>query len=197
MDADTALDQLTEGNRKFDDATARHLIGLASPILRQRASRRCVCFGIKREELRQEVAQDAIVRVLKYWKKYRGSSAREFNTWFARICDSVAANCTRRIRRGREAVPGISPAMDVDCQGGPGDAAEGPDPETFALLFACLAELVEDDSHGYHAVILLYNLQLTVREAAEILDAPNSTVFSWKKRAFAALAECLRRKGVT
>lgn len=193
MDVWEAIDELGNGALRADEATARGLLDLATPVLLGRAKRRAFVRGITREDLKDEVAQNTLLSVWQYREKYRGRSAKEFWGWFYRLCDSRVVDLKRGMKRSHE--DRTSP-LDMEPEARPNPSATTPDAEEIEALEYCLQFLLENDPKYYDVVSLIFHGTMTEREVGKILDRPKATVHKQKVSALRALADCLKNRGI-
>lgn len=129
----------------------------------------------------QDVAQEAMLRALRYMHAFRGEEARP---WLLRIVRNTWTDL--RMRKGAEKLP----LEEIEDR--PGD---GPDPEQSALsgdrrrhLVAALAALPVDARE----VLVLREIEdLSYKQIAAVLDLPIGTVMSRLGRAREKLAAAL------
>jgi len=131
----------------------------------------------------QDVAQEAMLRALRYFHAFRGEEARP---WLLRIVRNTWHDI--RARRG----------ADEPLEGVENQPADGPDPEQSALatdrrrhVAAALAALPTDLRE---ALVLREIEDLSYKEIAAVLDLPIGTVMSRLARARERVAAELGRR---
>ncbi len=134
--------------------------------------------------LAQDVAQEAMLRALRYFHAFRGEEARP---WLLRIVRNTWSDF--RTRRGANDQP-----LDLVKE----RADEGPDPEQSALngdrrrhVAASLAALPAD---AREILVLREIEEFSYKHIASVLDLPVGTVMSRLARARERLAADLRRR---
>jgi RNA polymerase sigma factor (sigma-70 family) len=130
----------------------------------------------------QDVAQEAMLRALRYFHAFRGEEARP---WLLRIVRNTWSDI--RSRKG---------ANDQPLEVVEDRAAEGPDPEQSALdgdrrrhVAAALAQL---PAEAREILVLREVEDLSYKHIASVLDLPVGTVMSRLARAREKLAAALR-----
>jgi RNA polymerase sigma-70 factor (ECF subfamily) len=133
---------------------------------------------------REEAAdalQEALVSAFRNARSYRGDAA--VTTWLHRI---VVNACLDRLRRLQARPTAPLPSRDVPARGDDHAATEAR-----LDVRAALARLPE---HQRVALVLVDLQELSVAEAAQVLDVAEGTVKSRCARGRAALAEILRER---
>jgi RNA polymerase sigma-70 factor, ECF subfamily len=123
-------------------------------------------------ELAQDLAQEAIARVCREWRKVRRLD--EPGAWVHRVARNLAHSHFRRVGVGRRAVERMRPS---DVVGQTDDAV------ATRVVVAALPERERD------AVVLRYYLGYSVRETAEALGCPEGTVKTLTHRAITRLRD--------
>ena len=130
---------------------------------------------VRRAHLAEEVLQETMIVVWRKARTYRGDA--KISTWILGIARHLAFNLLRREARGSR-LPQDPP---VGC-----DPAK--DAEMAVRVERALATLPE---HHREVMHLVFYEEMTLREAAEILEIPEGTVKSRMHHARKALAKAL------
>jgi RNA polymerase sigma-70 factor (ECF subfamily) len=128
-----------------------------------------------------DAVQDALVSAYRAAATFRGESA--VTTWLHRITVNACLDLARR--RASRPTTTLSDRTDAETAAAPGPLEAA---DTAATVLAALRRLPMDQAA---AVVIVDVEGFSVREAAEILGAPEGTVKSRCARARARLAELL------
>jgi RNA polymerase sigma factor (sigma-70 family) len=123
-------------------------------------------------DLAQDLAQEAVARLCRDWRKVRRLDAPE--AWLHRVARNLAHSHFRRLGAARRATERVLPAATV---AGTDDAVA-----TRAVI-AALPERERD------AIVLRYYLGYSVRETAAALACPEGTVKTLTHRAIGRLRD--------
>lgn len=122
----------------------------------------------------EELAQDAIVRVISDWPKVRRLQAP--GAWAHRVAVNLANSQLRRRlaeRRAKQRLSARAPRLHHD-----------PDTPTALMVREAVARLPKRQRA---VVVLRFFADLSVREVADLLDCPEGTVKSLTAKALASL----------
>lgn len=122
-------------------------------------------------DVAHELAQEALLRVCKEWGRVRKMDSPQ--AWTYRVGTNLAHSYFRRRAVERRALRRLATRGDVEPTAPP---PVDPDDE----LARALARLPHRQRT---AVLLRYYLDLSVRDAAEVMDCPESTVKTLTRRA--------------
>lgn len=140
---------------------------------------------VRKEELAEEVLQDAFVSIWKSADSYRQDKASAM-TWMATI---VRNRCLDKLRRHkRDSLHDDIDDMAVEDTVIMNPMAEKMADETARLLQDCLATLKPDQRQ---CVMLAYYQGLSHEELSHYLATPIGTVKSWIRRGLQKLKGCL------
>jgi RNA polymerase sigma-70 factor, ECF subfamily len=123
-------------------------------------------------DLAEELAQEAVARVCRDWRKVRKLDAP--GAWLHRVARNLAHSHFRRTRTGDRA---HARAADPDT---------APSDDDAVVLRAVVALLPERERD---VIVLRFYLGLSVRETAQELDVPEGTVKTLTHRAIGRLRE--------
>ena len=123
-------------------------------------------------DLAQDLAQEAIARVCREWRKVRRLDAP--GAWLHRVARNLAHSHFRRAGVGRRAAERL---------GAPAVAEQADDTVTTRVVVASLPERERD------AVVFRYYLGYSVRETADALGCPEGTVKTLTHRAITRLRD--------
>ncbi|SBT49871.1 RNA polymerase sigma factor [Micromonospora auratinigra] len=126
----------------------------------------------------QDLTQEAFCRTLERWDRVSGYG--DPSAFVRRVAWNLA---TSRLRRVRTAVRHLARQRE--------EHTPGPEPDRVALTRA-LADL---PTNQRRAIVLHHLAQLSVREIAEQVGAPEGTVRSWLSRGRTALADQFTETG--
>lgn len=167
-----------------DDAFAELVRRHREPVFRLAVS----ILGQEFAPEAEEVAQDVMLRAHRGLRDFRGEA--RFGTWLYRIAFHRALNVKARARYRAPHVDDRALASTPSREPDPHDRLH--DERRRRALLAGIGELPEVYQS---AVRLHYGLGASVREIAELLDAPENTVKSWLHRARGLLHAMLAERG--
>ncbi len=174
-DADLAIGILNRDARAFEALFERYAEAL---------SRHAACI-LHDEDAAHDVAQETFLRVWQRIEQWDGRGV--FRAWLYRIATNLALNALRTIQRRRE-LP-LEPPPDPEDDDGDADlvpswmvdrASLGPESavelaEQRATYRQALAQLPDDKREAFR---LVYEQEMSIRDAADALDVPEGTVKS-------------------
>jgi len=124
-------------------------------------------------DLAEELAQEAIARVVRHWRRVRTMDAPA--AWLHRVARNLAHSHFRRVRAGKRAYERAGRHVTLI----------DPDDDAVALR-AVVAALPERERD---AIVMRFYLGYSVRETAAMLDCPEGTVKTLTHRAVGRLRE--------
>jgi RNA polymerase sigma-70 factor (sigma-E family) len=124
-------------------------------------------------DLAEELAQEAIAKVCRHWRRVRAMDAP--SAYLHRIARNLAHSHFRRVRARKRAYERVGQPLDLV------DARD----ETIAIR-AAVAALPERERD---AVVLRFYVGCSVRETADVLGCPEGTVKSLTHRAIGRLRD--------
>lgn len=123
----------------------------------------------------EELAQETLARAWRHWSKVR--ALNQPSSWTTKVAMNLAKSHYRRRAAERRANQRIA---------GRAESYRDPDPVERQALFDALQDL----SHRQRAALILrFYLGMTFREAADVMDVPESTVKSLVHRGLVRLRE--------
>jgi RNA polymerase sigma-70 factor, ECF subfamily len=125
-------------------------------------------------QVAEELAQDALIRVVSNWSRVRGFDSP--SAWTYRVAINLANSYLRRRLAERRATRRLSARASA--------VQHDPDTPTAIAVRAAVASLPKRERA---VVVLRFFADLSVRDVSELLGCPEGTVKSLTARALAAL----------
>lgn len=200
-----ALELLSRGALRGPADGAWYLFEQAWPVLLQRLTTFLRSLGVPRE-IGEDCGQNALLRVWRFRKSYRGGSPGELLAWIYRICQTESLRQLEResraprtegelFARADRDEPAPDPLSDRAGQASGDSTGESVEErELHRVLEECLGELSE--RHRPVMALLYSGDETTEREAARILGRSKTHVNTLRRESLEKLRGCLRRKGL-
>lgn len=138
----------------------------------------------------QDVVQDAMLRLHTHWQKHGRASIDHLPTWLYRVTRNLATDALRRRLARRRFT------LRLRRQAPSGTAPPSHDLEHDETLVATRRTLDAMPARPRELLLLRAEHNLTVRQIAEVLDMPHSTVAYQLNQALSDLAARLKEQGV-
>jgi RNA polymerase sigma-70 factor (ECF subfamily) len=167
-------------------AAARGDRAAASAICRELLPRvrNLVRYLVRGDQLADDVAQEALIAVLRGLGSYRGEG--KFESWVDRVVARSTFATLRRLRGAK------AESIDQAAVEAAGDVGDDREPMGDALLRRKLAEVLDRVTNEQReALVLHFSAGLTVPEISELTGAPFETVRSRLRLGKQALREAL------
>lgn len=146
-----------------------------------------LCFNLVGPADAEDLAQDALFRVLTRLDSFSGASS--LGTWIYRLTTNLCLTHLRRRKRSPVQTGPISDSPGQDRELGPGSGVQTG--EALSRVRAALTDLPDDQ----RAILILRDVRgLEYEQLAEVLEIPIGTVRSRLFRARRALADRLESK---
>lgn len=150
---------------------------------------RTAYFYMGDRHLAEDVSQEVFLRVYHHWNTFKGNS--RVKTWLTRITINI---CKDKLRLKRTTAE--EPTDPGLMQGSPRISVE--EEAMKRLNRTIILQQVMKLPARYHEVLYLYYyLDLTTKEIAEVVEAPEGTVRGRLHRARELLGKQLREEGLT
>lgn len=168
---DDRIDAAARGDRAAAQALCREILPRVRNLVR---------YLIRGDAHTDDVAQEALIAILRGLPTYRGDG--RFESWVDRIVARTTFASLRRLRGRPE-----EHAREIVDEAAP-DAPRG---DTYVLRRQVVAQLDGLPAEQRHALVLHFSAGMTVPEIAELTGAPQETVRSRIRLGKAALRDAL------
>lgn len=150
---------------------------------------RTAYFYLGDRHLAEDVSQEVFLRAYHHWNSFKGNS--RVKTWLTRITINVSKDKLRLKRTTAE-----EPTDPGLLQGNPRKSVEE---EALARLdrTIILQYVMKLPAHYHEVLYLYYYSELSTKEIAEVVEAPEGTVRGRLHRARELLGKQLRKEGLT
>ncbi len=142
---------------------------------------------LKREDLAQDVLQEAFLKIWKHAPDYNPGKSNPM-TWMTSISRNSALDRLRRVKH--EAVSNSEEYLDQLVDDGPAIEARMVQSEEAKALRNCMEQLAENQRKSLQ---LAYFEGLTHAELAEKLKVPLGSVKTWIRRGMMSIKKCLKK----
>ena len=161
----------------FSVPIAREEIDIAKILKEYGDSILRLCFlYLKDMHLAEDAAQDTFIKVYKNWSKFNGSCSEK--TWITRIAINTCKNYLRS--PWKKQIDGESLLANIICE----DEVKADD--------TLIMEIMKLSPKYREVILLFYYQEFKIKEIAEILKLPQSTVSVRLKRAREKLKPVLK-----
>lgn len=164
-----------------------------SPLLRYAAG---LLDGDATGDAAQDVVQDAMLRLHTQWIRHGQSSVEHVPTWLYRVTRNLAMDALRKRAAGRRFTLRWKTRLRHDEPTRMPDAPHVVDAEQAETLTATRRVLDDMPARPRELLMLKAHHNLTVRQIAQVLAMPHSTVAHQLNKALADLAQRLKEQGV-